>query len=1015
MLAIITMSAIKERALGKVLQYVFARRRAVLAAVIGFGMLLSAAAFAQNQAADNNPPLHPLLLTSQTSAYNVTPYLSLFEDREKKFSFQKVLAQYKTGAGRRFTGTDIFLGYSSSAYWLVFTVENHNPVKSRWVLDLGQRLDGTSGIADRLAFFSDDAPDSTLMIDGRHVKNKLQLQEQEKNAIPLALGQGQSRTFALYIEPTAGTPLVLAPQLAEQARYQALHDGVTFENIILFTLIAVLACAFIFFLLNHRSFIPALLIVYAGIELLIYKSTDEIVSYGNNTSLVYLDLLYALAGIAALLLTDQVLFSGREQKKLLSKSIVLAAAGIALTTAISISAEAASNITMPLLVRFLPVALPAFIAAAGFITVMTRAVPQSLLFTFSWLVLLLGALVTEASMTGMTPFSAFLLNFYWISFGIHILFLSWSSLHFITASKRIQLQHETEEALRLEDEMEFRKTRELSDQTRLLGVLQREKELITDLRSREAERLQALRQAKETAEEANKAKTEFLAIISHEIRTPMTGIMGMIRMLMDTPLNPKQREHTSTLHYAAEALLALLNDILDFSKASAGRVELESVNFDLGRLVESVVLLISGRAEEKKITLKAEIDPKTPLLLKGDPTRLRQILLNLITNAVKFTDKGTVTLIVRPQGFSPNKPQIYFAVKDSGIGIPKEAQKNIFTPYTQANASISRRFGGTGLGLSICQRLVAAMGGDIQLESEVGVGTTFFFTVGFEEGTSEAEAASITYYNVRPLRILVVDDNNINQKVVAGYLEKDKHKITPAMSAKQAFDELSKANFDVIMMDMEMPEIDGLTATRMIRALEDKDKADTPIIAMTANSMQQDIDRCLQAGMNDACSKPIEIDKLRTMLLHVANKEGSFRVSDTPAPAPATRPGRTEPPQAAPAAELFNADTLSSLKKSMKPDELAEMMNGLYEKTDELITSAEKAVAEKDVKSLARRGHDIYGMTANFGLTAISEPAHQLDRQAKDNAPIEALAIIVSQLRPAYESTRKAIDAWSKT
>lgn len=995
---------------------------------------------AETSAAAPAPSVPALILTSASSDYSLARHVRLFEDKEQNLSLQKILGQYQAGGGRMATGNKISLIDSSSAYWLVFSVENRNSSKSQWVLNFGSHADGTVGTANRLAFFAADTPDQPLLIDGRHVKNKLQMQEQERNALPLTLDPGKTATFALYIEPARGLPMIFTPQVQEQATYQNLRDGLRFGNNILLSLVTLFAAGMLMLLFRQKNAIYGLLAAYTSTQFLVYQNGSEIISAGNNTGVVYLDEIYGLSVMSALMLTQQIFFTAREQDKesRLTRLMPVATIAVALVVSLGLAFETAADMTEALLLRLVPLVLPLPIMLLAF---MRKDVPQQLTYALSWLVLFAAAAANE--------FSVITSHVYWLCFALHFALLVFASLRFIGINKERRRRAAAEEALRQEEETEFRKTRELSDQTRLLGVLQREKELITDLRNREAERIQAMRLAKEAAEDANKAKTEFLAIISHEIRTPMTGIMGMIRMLMDTQLDAKQREHISTLKYAGDALLALLNDILDFSKASAGKIELESVNFDLGKLTESVVLLISGRAEEKKIGLKAEIDPATPLFLKGDPTRLRQVLLNLITNAVKFTEKGSVTLIVRMQDKAGGKPRIYFGVKDTGIGIPKEVQKNIFTPYTQANASITRRFGGTGLGLSICLRLVNAMGGDIEIDSEPGVGSTFYFTVPFEEGVPEVEAApaspaaTVAGPAAKPLKILVVDDNPINQKVVAGMLDKDKHKLVAATSARAALDEIKKSDFDVILMDMEMPEIDGPEATRMIRALPDKRQASTPVIAMTANNMKEDIDRCIKAGMNDYCSKPIDLEKLRGQLLQVANKEGPFKpaaASDPPphviskpvhiaAPTeatpglklelasssePAAVPAASSPPAATPVlAVSFNPEVLSGLKKNMGAAELEEMMTDLYQKTEELITAAEKAAEIKDVKALRGRGHDLYGMTSNFGLTAISEPAHKLDVQARENAPIETLAALVAMLRPAYVGTRKAIDEWS--
>jgi CheY-like chemotaxis protein/nitrogen-specific signal transduction histidine kinase len=522
-----------------------------------------------------------------------------------------------------------------------------------------------------------------------------------------------------------------------------------------------------------------------------------------------------------------------------------------------------------------------------------------------------------------------------------------------------------------------------------------------------------LARAKKSIEDARKEKTDFLAIVSHEIRTPMTGIMGMIRLLMDTSLTPKQKEYADTLQYSCNALLALINDILDFSKVGVKKMDIETISFDLNRLIEGVVPLMSSRADEKKITLKTDVDPKTPRILKGDPTRIRQILLNLIGNAIKFTDKGSVTLIVKPVGRDENgRHKIYFAVKDTGIGMSPEVQKTVFVPYAQGHASIARRYGGTGLGLSISQQLTAAMGGMVEMSSAVGAGTTFYFTLAFEEATAVEEDASAAQIEAKPIKILVVDDNLINQKVVSGILEKDKHTIVTVSSAKEALEQIGKITFDVILMDMEMPDIDGPTATRMIRALPDKEKASIPVVAMTSNTSREDLETCFKAGMNASCSKPINIDQLRALMLQVANKEGPFNASGKPA-IPASAPEKAVE-TAKPAARLFDPETLGTLKTSMSAAQLDDMMKSFYDKTDELIAAAEKAVADKDYKALAGRAHDIKGMTSNFGLMALSEVGAQIDHQAKENAPIETIAQTVNQLRPVYAETRKTIDEWIK-
>jgi signal transduction histidine kinase/CheY-like chemotaxis protein/HPt (histidine-containing phosphotransfer) domain-containing protein len=993
---------------------------------VALALLVGAGAFFLGTLAQNPEPapvnslIQPLLLTEQSSTYNLTPHVRLFEDTQNDLSFQKVYARYKSGAGKKIDQDNIFLGYTSSAYWIVFTVENRDPVQNRWVLDLGTRTTGTAGAADRLSFFSDANPDQPLVMDGRRVKNKMQMPDQEKNAIPLTLEPQQARTFALYIKPTPGVSLVLTPQLEDQPLYQEISEGIAFKNNALLAAVTLLIGILLLFLWRYAYAIPACLIAYTAAQFLIFRGADEIVSQGNNTGVVYLDVLHAVAALAALLLTKQFFFSGRSPHTVLPRLLTLAMTVIAFVTALGFGPDSVAGMTSPLLLHFLPITLPAFIFFACAAATLKQPSPPALMYSLAWLVLFSGSILTESSLTGSMELSALNINLYWLSFALHLALLSVASLRFTVASGRPQQQDQTEILLRQKQEIDFLKNKEKNDQAELQIVIKHEKELIADLKKCEASHLEALSEAKKIAEDATKARTDFLAIVSHEIRTPMTGIMGMIRLLTDTPLNEKQKEYVDTLQYSCNALLALINDILDFSKVGVKKMDIETINFDLGRLIEGVIPLMSSRADEKKIALKTDVDPQTPRLLKGDPTRIRQILLNLIGNSIKFTDKGSVTLIVKPVGRDENgRHKIYFGVKDTGIGMSPEVQKTVFVPYAQGHASIARRFGGTGLGLSISQQLTAAMGGMVEMTSALGAGTTFFFTLAFEEGTAIEEDTAAAHIEAIPIKVLVVDDNLINQKVVAGLLEKDKHTIVTVGGARAALDEIAKTTFDVILMDMEMPDIDGPEATRMIRALPDKEKAAIPIVAMTSNTSPDDLNICFKAGMNASCSKPVNLEQLRALLLQVAKKEGPFSgLSAVTAPAPAAdapAPKSAEAPAFKPTAALFDPETLSTLKSSMNKAQLDDMMKGFYDKTEELIADAEKAVADKDLKAAAGRGHDIKGMTANFGLLGLSEVGAQLDRLAKGNASSEALAQVIKQLRPVYADTRKTIDEWMKS
>lgn len=516
------------------------------------------------------------------------------------------------------------------------------------------------------------------------------------------------------------------------------------------------------------------------------------------------------------------------------------------------------------------------------------------------------------------------------------------------------------------------------------GALARLEAEVAERRRIEAE----LREATRRAEDGARAKAEFLAMMSHEIRTPMNGVVGTARLLLERPLGAEERDLVETIDYSGEALLTILDDILDFSKLEAGRLEIETATFDLPRLVHSVGALMGSRARAKGLLIEIMPAPDLPRWVRSDPTRLRQILFNLISNAVKFTERGAVRVAVTAAP-AASGIALRFAVADTGIGIPEAARDGLFTEFSQADSSISRRFGGTGLGLAICKRLTGLLGGQIGFDTEEGRGSTFWFVLpvglGREPAPRPAKAAAAT----PPLRVLLAEDHAINQKVAAGLLRARGHEVVIVADGAAAVRAVAAGAFEVVLMDLQMPGMDGFEATDRIRALPGE-KAKIPIIAMTANALRGDADRCRAAGMDGHIAKPIDPAALDAAL---ARRSSGDDAAGAPSPI---------------ADGEVDHGRLRQIREFLGEGVARDLARDFFATAPETAERIERLAAggAAEARALA---HDLKSLARTFGAVGVGALAEAIESASREGRPDEARRL--AQALP--ERIRQAMEALS--
>lgn len=1012
--------------------------------------------------------------------YAIIPHAYLTKDPQRKISYKDVIERHLNNF-RGARDENAIINLNGSPTWILFSVTNSSN-EEEWLLDFGSVFDG------RMSFIS-----QIMVRDHTHEKTFFKRigQNNKSNdsistigrSIRIDIPKQKASLIAIYMEPEAGFSGTIRPSLISEQHY---HGQLQISSIFFGIYITIIIAAGGFFIALYvirKKYFYLLFASFFILQAFTFTTLNNNIIAAFPANFQTISLCLYLAIICGIFGSKNFLRVGQDNDEQSLPFYALSA--IALVGALVSLLKLGSESVLLIILFALPIlTIKITLALLSYIHGQLGKYGGHYL-AIGWFIGFMGMLITFLSSLNLFVLSEISLNAYWVAVPIQLFLFAMAAQQKINLETQDQRQDELRETRAERSLARLKQSKESADQARLLRVIEREREVMTELREREMQRSEEMRIAKDAADEANSAKSAFLAVVSHEIRTPMTGIMGMVRFLLDTNLNDQQNEYTQAIQDSGETMLALLNDILDFEKIESANLDLENIDFDLPKVVNGIVTLMSGHAKDKNINLSASFTGDIPQFVKGDPTRLRQVILNLVNNALKFTEHGDVTIRIKGTELknqinksSDKDYEIYFGVQDTGIGISEEAQEKLFSPFAQAESSTTRKYGGTGLGLAICKRLVEAMGSGIAVESKEGKGSLFHFSLLMDEGkldmtdnvsvSDKAPIASpkIDTQAVKPSKpkppappapasqlkpamvILIIEDNEMNQRVLSGLLEKEGHQTIIASSGEEGLEKLKSHTVDLIFSDVQMPGMDGIETTIAIRTLEDTKKASTPVIALTGNVMPDDVQRYYAANMNGFLPKPIDPDLLIKILINATEKQfdnpidlGAIKndLSDEDTAAEENTPDdhilqeqpknlsqetdridQQSPQEAIQAKpqedintmrtgldleendrfniteidpDIFDEVMLKNLLDNLGKEQLTSLVHGFLDKSDQIVVEINKAKHDNDFQTMLDRAHELKGMAGNFGMTALSKQAEDIERYIKVQENETALGI----------------------